>query len=72
VISSETTRRRTLEQIGRECGHKKRYDDALQAELVAESLEPSHGYMESYPCRWCGGWHIGHPAGYGGHRGRAA
>jgi hypothetical protein len=43
----------------RACKRKVRYPahDAAQAAIRAQNLR---GRMP-YPCRWCGGWHVGRP-----------
>lgn len=47
------------------CGRKRRYASEEGARQAAAACNLSHGYrlgrrVEAYPCRHCGGWHVGH------------
>ena len=45
------------------CTHKVRYGHRDTAEKVIDKLKAKNaniGRLESYECRYCKGWHIGH------------
>lgn len=54
-MSMKRTRART-------CEKKRRYATAREAESTAAHRRAESGEMDLdiYPCRFCGGWHIGH------------
>jgi hypothetical protein len=45
------------------CQKKRRYATSSEAEDTARHRREESGEkdLEIYPCRFCGGWHIGHP-----------
>lgn len=46
----------------RSCVWKIRYHTALEAvRAAARACERSGDYIAPYSCRFCHGWHIGHP-----------
>lgn len=45
----------------RQCGHKRRYADAIAAGNVARYFRHQGQHLAPYRCPWCGWWHIGHP-----------
>lgn len=54
------------------CGCKQRHADATAAHAHAASLRrlshakgDTRGAIDPYPCRFCGGWHVGHRPGSG-------
>ncbi|MDQ3956043.1 MAG: hypothetical protein M3285_10910 [Actinomycetota bacterium] len=46
----------------RTCDRKRRYASAREAEETARHRREESGELDLgvYPCRFCGGWHIGH------------
>jgi hypothetical protein len=56
----------------RSCLRKHRYDThpAAQHDLyeVARTTGADSTGMHVYPCKWCGGYHVGHRPGIGGRR----
>jgi hypothetical protein len=48
----------------RQCGTKKRFDGKQSANAAIQSLirakKAVPGWMQSYACDFCNGWHIGH------------
>lgn len=46
----------------RSCRRKIRYPSAwVAANAATLHAWAGRGGMEAYGCRWCGGWHVGHP-----------
>lgn len=46
------------------CTGKRRYESASQARAAISGLfrrKGYQGYLQAYPCRFCGGYHFGHP-----------
>lgn len=44
------------------CDGKIRYEQRETAEQAAQSLaQYKHQWINAYHCRFCKGWHIGHP-----------
>ena len=46
------------------CTDKRRYESASQARAAISGLfrrKGYQGYLQAYPCRFCGGFHFGHP-----------
>lgn len=45
------------------CETKRRYATSSEAEATAQHRREESGELELeiYPCRFCDGWHIGHP-----------
>lgn len=46
------------------CTGKRRYESAAQARAAISGLLRRKGYqdyLQAYPCRFCGGYHFGHP-----------
>lgn len=54
------TREKNIQE--RACKRKRRYATASEAESTAAHRRAESGErdLEIYPCRFCGGWHIGH------------
>lgn len=51
----------------RACERKKRH--ATQRAAIAHLITQARAFgntagLEPYHCRWCGGWHVGHPEGF--------
>jgi hypothetical protein len=49
----------------RHCGQKERHPDqadALEhrARLIAAGTDPEAHLLDTYPCGYCGAWHVGH------------
>jgi hypothetical protein len=44
------------------CSGKRRYDTSREADEMARHRREESGEtdLDIYPCRVCGGWHIGH------------
>jgi hypothetical protein len=46
----------------KECGDKQRYSDSKQAKTAAFLISRKTGEkLHSYDCKFCNGWHVGHP-----------
>jgi hypothetical protein len=47
------------------CEAKRRYGSRKEAENVKERVKrQAGGFLNSYCCRFCHGWHIGHVPGF--------
>lgn len=51
-------------QRRKECGSKVRHPDQPAAIRAANSLRRTGTHwVNTYRCKWCGGWHVGHLPG---------
>jgi hypothetical protein len=49
-------------QRRKSCEGKIRFTDYISARRAATSHQYAYGqWMNPYPCKFCHGWHIGHP-----------
>lgn len=50
----------------RQCEGKVRHKTKADAWAAIRTMHRKHGYcgnLQPYPCKFCGGWHVGHRKG---------
>jgi hypothetical protein len=53
--------RDTVPPPNRSCHGKRQYSARIAKAIARDIVEERGEAVEAYPCRWCHGWHIGHP-----------